>query len=77
MANEELYATHGPQRVTAGSGLRTARPTADAATQQMQALKAEIAAKAAAEAKLQADLRASLRDEVKPKGGILSRILGR
>jgi hypothetical protein len=77
MADQQLYAGHGPQRVAAGAGARTQRPTADAATQQMQALKAEMAAKAAAEAKLQADLRASLRDEVKPKGGLFARILGR
>jgi hypothetical protein len=77
MADQQLYAGHGPQRVASGARARTMRPTADAATQQMQAIKAEMAAKAAAEAKLQADLRASLTEELKPKGGFFSRILGR
>lgn len=76
MADNDLYATHRPQRVSA-SGARTARPSADAVGLQLQAIKAEIAAKAAAEAKLQADLRASLTLDEKPKGGLFARLLGR
>lgn len=72
MANEELR----PQRVMA-QGQRTARPSAEAAVVQMQAMRAELAAKAAAEAKLQADLRASLTADEKQKSGILGRLLGR
>jgi hypothetical protein len=76
MADNDLYATQRPNRVAA-QGARTARPSADAAVLQMQAIKAEMAAKAAAEAKLQADLRASLTEVEKPKGGLFARILGR
>ena len=76
MAEQDLYTTQRPQRV-ASTGVRTARPATDTALNQMQAIRAEMASKAAAEAKLQADLRASLTAEVKPKGGLLSRLLGR